>query len=499
MNLMWFRKDLRVSDNPALFNAVSHGDSIAVYCLCEKQWDLHSVSQAQRTLIVQQLEDLHLSLEKIGIPLIIVQGSTFSEVPGQLLSVAQKYNVDRLFFNHEYEVNEQKMTTAVSAAFLNAGMLASASHDQCLARPGTVLNKSGQPFKVFSAFKRTFYAQAHESIRQLYPMPKPQAKLAIASDLTALKSIQCNKQWTQYWPAGEDQAHQRLNHFIDTGVKDYHQHRDMPALAGTSTISPYLAVGILSARQCYQAISMQGRDSLLDGSDGISVWMNEIIWREFYRHLLDAFPKLSRHQPFKKETDQLPWRHHQADFDRWKQGETGFPIVDAAMKQLQLTGWMHNRLRMVTAMFLTKHLFIDWRWGEAYFMSMLVDGDLASNNGGWQWSASTGVDAVPYFRVFNPTRQSQRFDQDGVFIREFLPALKHLSNKDIHMPTSEQARKIGYPLPMVEHKAAVEKTKQYFSQLGKSVDKTNPSQPFSKREELALKARKDKEKLPIRA
>jgi deoxyribodipyrimidine photo-lyase len=205
--------------------------------------------------------------------------------------------------------------------------------------------------------------------------------------------------------------------------------------------------------------------SLSEGQQGIATWINELIWREFYKHLLVDFPQLCRFKPFKPETDRLPWKQDSELFEAWKAGRTGFPIVDAAMRQLKQTAWMHNRLRMVVAMFLTKHLFIDWRLGEAYFMSMLVDGDLASNNGGWQWSASTGVDAVPYFRIFNPTRQSQRFDERGDFIRQYLPELSGLDNKSIHMPSAQQAKALAYPLPIVDHSAAVAQTKLWFKRL----------------------------------
>jgi deoxyribodipyrimidine photo-lyase len=271
------------------------------------------------------------------------------------------------------------------------------------------------------------------------------------------------------WPAGEEYAHSQLEQFIQERSYEYDKRRDFPGEQGTSVLSPYLAIGAISTRQCLQSAVNENRGSLDEGQPGIVSWINELIWREFYRHILASDESLCRFKPFKPETDNLPWRHDQQQFELWKVGKTGYPIVDAAMRQLNETGWMHNRLRMVVSMFLTKHLFIDWRWGEWYFMSKLVDGDFASNNGGWQWSASTGVDAVPYFRIFNPTRQSIRFDPDGNFIRRFVPELRSLSSKHIHQPSNEQALALGYALPMVDHKEATGQTKLYFSQLNTSL------------------------------
>ncbi len=267
------------------------------------------------------------------------------------------------------------------------------------------------------------------------------------------------------WPAGEDEAHDRLNNFIEHRVKGYANFRDIPSEDGTSGLSPYLAVGALTTTQCMQAAISLNEGSITGGHPGVSVWINELIWREFYRHLLDEYPRLSKAKPFKQDTDRLPWKHDTLLFQAWATGKTGYPIVDAAMRQLSETGWMHNRLRMITAMFLTKHLFIDWRWGEQFFMEHLVDGDLASNNGGWQWSASTGVDSVPYFRIFNPTRQSQRFDTSGDFIRRYVPELQSLDNQSIHQPSVQQALALDYPLPVVDHRASVEQTKRWFKQL----------------------------------
>ncbi|MEK2715535.1 deoxyribodipyrimidine photo-lyase, partial [Salmonella enterica subsp. enterica] len=224
---------------------------------------------------------------------------------------------------------------------------------------------------------------------------------------------------------------------------------------GTSRLSASLATGGLSPRQCLHRLLAE-QPQALDGGPG-SVWLNELIWREFYRHLMTWYPALCKHQPFIRWTKRVAWQENPHYFQAWQKGETGYPIVDAAMRQLNATGWMHNRLRMITASFLVKDLLIDWRLGERYFMSQLIDGDLAANNGGWQWAASTGTDSAPYFRIFNPTTQGERFDRDGEFIRQWLPALRDIPGKAIHEPW-RWAEKAGvvldYPRPIVEHKQA---------------------------------------------
>ncbi len=266
-----------------------------------------------------------------------------------------------------------------------------------------------------------------------------------------------NNRYSQLFPAGEEAALQRLRRFCREDVQDYQQQRDFPAVAGTSCLSPYLALGILSPRQCVNRLRAECPEVLENADGGAFIWLNELIWREFYRHLLVAYPRLCQHHPFIGWTDAVIWNHSEQQLIAWQQGRTGYPIVDAAMRQLNETGWMHNRLRMISASFLVKDLLIDWRQGERYFMSQLLDGDLAANNGGWQWAASTGTDAAPYFRIFNPTTQGERFDQDGVFIRRWLPELAAVPDSDIHQPwrwAERQQQSLDYPPPLVEHKQA---------------------------------------------
>jgi deoxyribodipyrimidine photo-lyase len=285
------------------------------------------------------------------------------------------------------------------------------------------------------------------------PAPRPQAAPAWAADPlpeTFEGYAPASDAIRALWPAGESAAGARLDAFADGVIDAYRDERDFPSLPATSCLSPYLAAGVLSAGQALRAALAANQGELESGKAGAATWINELLWREFYQHLLAACPALSMHQPMKPETAAVPWRDAPDDLRAWQQGRTGLPIVDAAMRQLLALGWMHNRLRMVTAMFLTKNLLIDWRLGEAWFMAHLVDGDLAANNGGWQWSASTGADSVPYFRVFNPLSQSRKFDPRGVFLREWLPELAHLDDNAIHDPSPMERAAAGYPAPIVD-------------------------------------------------
>ena len=467
-NVIWFRSDLRVYDNPALFSAMAQGPTIAIYCVTEGQWQLHGISPAKRSLILRQVKALHDELEKLHVPLIVLTAETFKALPDVLNTFAKDHPVKGLFFNHEYEVNESECAQQVNNQLSKLGISCSSYHDRCLIDPGLIRNKQGEPYKVFSAFKRAYIQAFSYHARSILNRPEAQRPLRIKSDLSGLPKS--DDSLASRWPASEEEAHDRLNRFLDEKIKHYKLKRDIPSEAATSELSPYLAIGAISSTQCMHAALSINHGSLSEGNQGIATWINELIWREFYTHLLVDFPDVCRYKPFKPETDRLPWRKESELFEAWKEGRTGYPIVDAAMRQLNQTAWMHNRLRMVTAMFLTKHLFIDWRLGEAYFMSKLVDGDLAANNGGWQWSASTGVDAVPYFRIFNPVRQSQRFDEQGDFIRHYLPELKSLDNKSIHMPSTQQAKKLGYALPIVDHSYAVQQTKLWFKQLSEPTE-----------------------------
>lgn len=290
--------------------------------------------------------------------------------------------------------------------------------------PGTVLTGSGEMFKVFTPFKKAWLKLFSDQRFnfQHWPLEKRSA-----GDFTTPSFFAMTME-SQKWPVDDESIVAVVNRFIKDKLTDYQGDRDFPAIKGTSGLSPYLALGIISPKQLLTQIQLDNPEVLERPSQPEFCWINEIIWREFYRHLIVAFPKLCKGSNFNEKYDAVAWQSDPEVFQLWCEGQTGYPIVDAAMRQLNKTGWMHNRLRMIVASFLTKHLLIDWRQGEAYFMSKLIDGDLASNNGGWQWAASTGCDAQPYFRIFNPITQSEKFDPDGTFIRTYVPELKKRSS-----------------------------------------------------------------------
>ena len=268
------------------------------------------------------------------------------------------------------------------------------------------------------------------------------------------------------WTAGEHAALTRLGAFANQRIGAYKDDRDAPAINGTSVLSPYLAAGVLSPRQCLRAAMDANKGLYTKGKKGPDAWINEILWRDFYKHFVVGFPHVVKRRPYKLDTEAIEWDENDELLGAWKDGRTGYPIVDAAMRQLEQTGWMHNRLRMIVAMFLTKDLFLDWRLGEKHFAEKLVDYDFASNNGGWQWSASTGADAAPYFRIYNPSSQSKRHDPEGAFIKKFVPELGDVPATKIHDPAEGGALFASdYPAPIVDHSQARERAIDAFKAI----------------------------------
>lgn len=455
-SLVWFRNDLRVADNPALTAACHEAGPVrACFFITPGQWREHDWSPARVQLIHRHLSTLGTELARHGIALDIITVDRFDDSIDALGRLCHEHGVARVHCNEEYAVNERRRDRTARDRLASQDVTLLKYRDQTVAPVGSVMTQQGDPYTVFTPFSKRWRAWAEQHDCQPLPAPEPVGEPVTPPDLPPVPD-----DFSGDIPAlvdtGEEAAHEALTEFLQDGGDRYKEERDFPAKPATSLLSPYLASGILSGRQCLQA----ARTAMLDcpGSEGIQTWINEIAWRDFYIHILYHFPRVSRHQAFKADTEALSWNPPGQHFEAWKAGQTGIPIVDAAMRQLRETGWMHNRLRMVTAMFLTKNLFIDWREGEAWFMRNLADGFLPSNNGGWQWSASTGTDAAPYFRVFNPVTQSQRFDPDGTFIRYWVPELKAMDNKRIHQPGD--SRPVRYPAPIVDlktsRKAAIE-------------------------------------------
>jgi len=455
MQLIWLRNDLRVHDNTALAAAAARGPCVAVYLPSPKQWLAHDDAPCKIDFWLRNLAALSAALGELNIPLLIRHAAYWKQAPQVLVTLCRELRIGAVHVNEEYGVNESQRDAEVARALRGQGIEFHSHLDQLLFKPGSVLTRTGNYFQVFSQFRKVCYSRLHLSLPRLVPAPARQAPTAIASDPLPT----CAEGFTppgealrNLWPAGESEARRRLDAFVAQHIDHYQRERDFPARPGTSQLSAYLVAGVVSPRQCLHAALQANRGEFDSGNAGIMTWINELLWREFYKHVLVGFPRVSRHRAFRPETEALAWRNDPQALAAWKEARTGLPIIDAAMRQLLATGWMHNRLRMVVAMFLTKNLLIDWREGERFFMQHLIDGDLAANNGGWQWSASTGTDSAPWFRIFNPLSQSEKFDREGLFIKRWLPELNDLDQRNVHNPNTrgDWFDAVDYPAPIVD-------------------------------------------------
>lgn len=473
LQLIWFRNDLRIHDHSALWHARQAGPCIALVILSPAQWKQHDDAAIKIDFYLRQLQVLQQQLQALNIPLWVERIEHWRDISQQLNQWMQTLHINTVHANIECGYNEKQRDQAVLHCLAAHQKKLQLYHDRCIFHVGSLLNKSQQPYKVFTAFKKHVYEQLHQHLPQCFPAIERQEPIDLTYQLpNAIPSAHAlgfstptAEQHTR-WPVTEAYAWQRLDHFIEQHVQHYDQVRDYPALAQTSMLSPYLNSGILSIRQCLQALFRPYQGHFHFAHRGEQVWLDELLWREFYQHILFHFPQLAKGHSFQAERQHLTWRDAAQDLKAWQYGLTGIPIIDAGMRQLLSTGWMHNRVRMICAMFLSKNLLIDWRLGEQWFMQHLIDGDFAANNGGWQWCASTGVDAVPYFRIFNPITQSQRFDPNGDYIRQWLPELAHLDAKSIHAPhILNHDLALNYPAPIVDLKhsrlRAIEHFKQY--------------------------------------
>jgi deoxyribodipyrimidine photo-lyase len=461
LNLHWFRNDLRIQDNLSLIKATATGQTIALFIATPEQWQAQDDAPMKIDFIRRNLQVLQQELSLKNIPLLFAEVSNNAGIPELLEKIISVLGISALHCNREYPEWEAQRDNAVNLMCKKLKVAFFCHEDQTLLPPEQVYNKSNLPFKVFTPYSKAVRAQLEEkpvhlesfSSKQTMPeLPALSSKTKKSDSSVFLRQV-CDlswpnisadllKKWSLLWPAGEEHAWLMLRNFVQNRINQYKPLRDQPAVDGTSRLSPYLTVGVISARQCW----VHSMNAELDNS--VFAWQNELLWRDFYKYVMVHFQHVCRHKNWRTDLGHIPWRDAPEDLERWKYGQTGIPIVDAAMKQLLETGWMHNRVRMIVAMFLSKHLLIDWREGEKWFMQHLVDGDFSSNNGGWQWSASTGTDAAPYFRIFNPVTQSGRFDPEGVYLRRWLPELAELDNKFIHEPGL--LRPSSYPPPMLE-------------------------------------------------
>ncbi|RAR09314.1 deoxyribodipyrimidine photo-lyase [Stemphylium lycopersici] len=479
----WFKRDLRIRDNTGLSKAAELAKEkgvglIGVWIMSPQDWEAHLVSPPKCDFELRSVGLLKQELAELDIPLHIETVPERKKVKERLVELVQEWNVKNVFCNLEYEPDELRREAQLIRMMLEKGVSFEPYHDDCVVPPGNLKTGGGRQYAVYSPWYRAWVAHLHAHPHLLNERPMPEKNPASVRqkfrklfdskvpDLPDSKSLSTEEKerFQHLWPAGEAAAIDRIERFLTEKVEKYKDTRNFPALNSTGRVSVHHAAGTLSARTSVRmAQDVNSAKKLDGGKEGVKGWIGEVAWRDFYRHVLVNWPYVCMNKPFKYEYTNIDWEYNEAHFTAWKEGRTGYPIVDAAMRCLNHTGYMHNRLRMITASFLAKHLLLDWRLGEQFFISHLIDGDFASNNGGWGFSASTGVDPQPYFRIFNPWTQSERFDEQGEFIRLWVKELEGVDAPAIHNPylaggdAAKKAKKNGYPEPVVEHKFARER------------------------------------------
>jgi deoxyribodipyrimidine photo-lyase len=467
--LFWFRHDLRLSDNPALTAAAAAGPVVAAYILDNTgAWPMGGASL---WWLHHSLESLQKDLAAKNVSLVLRKGDAAHIIPKLL----KETGAQKIFWNRVYEPDAQKRDHALQAELEKKKIEVKTFNASLLYEPHEIKNGSGNPFRVFTPFSK---ACLKEKIAAPVAAPRQLegAKATIESD--ALKDWQLlptKPDWAKgfkHWKPGEKHARDRLYAFLDGALADYPVMRDRPDRDGTSRLSPHLHFGEISPRQIYHA-AMHVREREAGKEPQIHKFILEVLWREFSYHLLDSFPKLPS-QPLAPSFKDFPWEPNQKYFKAWTKGQTGVPIVDAGMRELWQTGFMHNRVRMITASYLIKNLMQPWQKGEAWFWDCLVDADLANNSASWQWVAGCGADASPYYRIFNPVLQGEKFDPNGAYVRRFVPELAELPDKLLHAPWEADPVTLAshgvvlgktYPQPLVDLKKSREAALDAFKRI----------------------------------
>ncbi|WED44255.1 cryptochrome/photolyase family protein [Legionella cardiaca] len=469
--LVWFRQDLRLADNPAFFEACTNYETvIPVYILDEKNSFL---GEAQAWWLHHSLQALNDSLtNQLGLTLILRKGNPLDII----LDLVKTSGVEAIYWNRCYEPKSIERDKKIKAILQESEVDVFSFNGSLLNEPWTISNKNGDFFKVFTPYWKTCRQLLFSQPEQL--ITHNPVSIDVVSDKLQdwklLPHLDWASRFADFWMPGEKGAQQRLNEFITRHLQGYKINRDIPAKQATSHLSPHLHFGEISPWSILRAVEDAKLDPHCDLA-GAEHFLSELGWREFSYYLLYHVPSLP-YQNFKNEFDTFPWHNNESLLKQWQKAMTGYPIVDAGMRELWATGYMHNRVRMIVASFLTKGLFIDWRLGADWFLDTLVDADLANNSASWQWVAGCGADAAPYFRIFNPVLQSQKFDPNGVYIRRWVPELACLNNIEIHAPwESTNATSIystiNYPKPIINHSESRSKALIYYSQLKK---RTNP-------------------------
>jgi deoxyribodipyrimidine photo-lyase len=447
----WFRRDLRVSDNVAFSEAAKRAERVIPLFIFEDAFRTGpDVGAARLQFLLESVHSLRKNLAELGHTLVIRCGKSEEILP----EIAKETGAQAVFANKRQEPYAQRRDERIASSLLNAGVGFELFKDAVVWEEVEILNLSGNPYTVFTPYSKAWKVKPISA-------PRPRIKNLelkikhVPSDALPMSSAECGHPLKQTIPpAGERAARELLRGFMAGPVYEYGTARNFPAVAGGSNLSPHLRAGTIGIRTILAELKKAREKAAPAQTASCDIFLNELIWREFYRQVLHNFPHVTK-GAFRPEYDKLQWSDNHEHFAAWCEGRTGYPIVDAAMRCLNATGTMHNRLRMIVAMFLTKDLLIHWQWGERYFMKQLVDGDLAANNGGWQWSAGTGTDAAPYFRIFNPVSQGEKCDVQGEFVRRWVPELRDFPDALIHRPWENPLflAKSNYPGRIVLHEA----------------------------------------------
>lgn len=467
-SIVWFRHDLRLADNPALSAAIERGGPVVcVFVWAPDEEGDWPPGAASRWWLHHSLESLDAQLRERGNQLVVRRGPTIEA----LQSLAKATGADTVYWNRRYEPAVVRRDADVLRALKNDGVQVEHSNSALLFEPWDVETGQGTPYQVFTPFWKSCLAK--DGPADLLPAPEtiPAVESAPSSlaidELALLPKIPWDRGFYDVWQPGEPEAVQELDRFVSERMTDYAEARDVPAEPGTSRLSPRLHFGEIGPRQVWHAAKQAS-----PRSKSTAVFLSEIGWREFAHHVLHHFPHTTQ-APLRERFEKFPWKKDAGGLKAWQQGRTGFPIVDAGMRELWEIGWMHNRVRMIVGSFLTKDLLISWREGAAWFWDTLVDADLANNSLGWQWIAGCGADAAPFFRVFNPMSQGKKFDGDGGYVRRWVPELEGLSDRSIHEPWSAKAGELddagitlgqAYPEPIVDHAQARKRALEAYGQ-----------------------------------
>ena len=444
----WFRSDLRIADNTALADACRRADALApVFVLDDALLARHRDAHPRLRFLHACLDDLAAELEATGSRLIVLRDAPHRCLP----ALARACKASLVTWNRDYGPHAKERDRRVRDALARDGVDVRTFKDRVVFEGGEIRSAQGGTYTVYTHYRRAWwrrYQAGPPATRPTSAMP-PCIPDGPADASAGLRGHGAPADATDIPPGGAESARERLDAFLGGAARRYHVNRNFPALAGTSRLSPYLRFGAISVRECVRAgLALAAAEP--EAEEGVRAWIDELVWREFYYAILDAHPRVLA-GAFREVYDGLEWDDDADRLEAWQAGMTGYPIVDAGMRELAATGWMHNRARMIVASFLVKDLHVDWREGERWFMRRLVDGDPASNNGGWQWAASTGTDAQPYFRIFNPTSQGERFDPDGEYVRRWVPELEGLPGSEVHRPWAARRRPGAYPVRIVDH------------------------------------------------